>query len=183
MSEHWNMLRTPQSRWYAFEKGKLSLELRPQTLSQLGNPSLLARRIRHHQFSSSLKLDFEPDTPNEKAGMVLYRSSACHYQFVKQGDSLVIIRTEQGESSEVARTTYKSGSVILKAEADGLDLQFSYGDSENNMTPLGEKQSMSVVSFEVAGGFNGPYVGMYANGEEKAPKNRAWSDWFEYQGK
>ena len=115
--------------------------------------------------------------------MVLYRSSACHYQFVKQGDSLVIIRTEQGESSEVARTTYKSGSVILKAEADGLDLQFSYGDSENNMTPLGEKQSMSVVSFEVAGGFNGPYVGMYANGEEKAPKNRAWSDWFEYQGK
>ena len=178
----WNMLRTPHSTWYTLDDGKLALQPRPETLDQLGNPSLLARRIKDHDFSASLKLDFAASKPGEKAGMILYRRSTCHYQFLKQQGDLVIIKTEKGEKTEVARTPYDSGEVVLKAEARGLDLQFSYGRTEKDLKNLGELQSMSTLSFEVADGFNGPYVGMYASSEEKPSEKPAVFDWFEYEG-
>ena len=54
----WNMLRTPQSDWYSLKGSRLQLKLRPQTLSQLTNPSLIARRIEDHRFSAMTKLEF-----------------------------------------------------------------------------------------------------------------------------
>jgi len=176
----WNMLRTPHSRWYELTGGKLRLDLRPQELNQLGNPSLLARRIQHHQFSASLSLDFQTSDSQERAGMVLYRNSGCHYQFLKENDALVITRTERGEKTEVARVPYDSNSVILKARVNNLDLHFSYGESEEKLSPLGDVQSMSVLSFETADGFNGPYVGMYASSGGNTSDNSASFDWFEY---
>ena len=176
----WNMLRTPQTTWYALADGKLRLALRPETLDQLANPSLLARRIQHFRFSASTKMDFAPATPGERAGMVLYRSSACHYQFLKEGGYLLVIRTEKGEKTEVARVEYEPASVVLKAEASGLDLQFSYGENVDDMKKLGEVQSMSTLSFETAGGFNGPFVGVYATGSGAPSELEASFDWFEY---
>jgi alpha-N-arabinofuranosidase len=179
----WNMLRTPASTWYRLEDGKLLLEPRPVTIDQLANPSFLARRIVHHQFSASLELDFDTADPGDRAGMVLYRRSTCHYQFLKQGGDLVITRTEKGEKQEVARVEYGASEVILKAEANGLDLQFSYGKPGQEFKSIGGVQSMSVLSFETADGFNGPYVGMYAVSDGKSPVNPARFDWFEYEGK
>ena len=112
--------------------------------------------------------------------MVLYRRSTCHYQFLREGNNLVITKTQKGEKSEVDRVAWHSGPVVLQAEARGLDLQFSYDESENDLRPLGDVQTMAVISFEVADGFNGPYVGMYATG--KPSDNRAAFDWFEYKG-
>jgi len=114
--------------------------------------------------------------------MVLYRRSTCHYQFLKEKNELVIIKTETGKKSEVARVAYKNKQVILKAEANNRALQFSYGSSENNMQNLGELQDMSLMSDEAAGGFNGPYVGMYATSAGKNSKSNAVFDWFEYKG-
>ena len=179
----WNMLRTPQSDWYAIENGKLALQLRPNVLSELTNPSLLARRIEHHSFTSSLKREFDTRKPNEKAGMIIYRRSGCHYQFLKEENALVIIKTLKDEETEVARIPYKGKSVILKAEAHNLDLQFSFGTSENDMKSIGNVQNMNVISTEMAGGFNGPYIGMYATSSGAASKAKASFDWFEYEGK
>lgn len=176
----WNMLRTPQADWYSLNNGNLSLKLRSNVLSELTNPSLLARRIEDHKFSASLKLDFKTKKENEKAGMIIYRRSTCHYQFLKEKDALVIIKTLKGEVSEVARVPFKGNSVILKAEANNLDLQFSYGEAENNMQTIGDVQNMNVISFEVADGFNGPYVGMYATSSGEKSKAHAEFDWFEY---
>lgn len=178
----WNMLRIPQSDWYDIKDGKLNLQLRPKVLSELTNPSLLARRIEHHKFSAMLHVDFKAKKENEKAGMVIYRRSTCHYQFLKEKDALVIIKTLKGEKTEVARVAFKGKSVVLKAEANNLDLQFSYGESEDDMKRIGEVQNMNVISFEIADGFNGPYVGMYATSTGKTSKAKAEFDWFEYRG-
>jgi alpha-N-arabinofuranosidase len=50
------------------------------------------------------------------------------------------------------------------------------------MSQIGETQDMKTISFEVAEGFNGPYVGMYATSTGKASKNKASFNWFEYSG-
>ncbi|MDA3892133.1 MAG: glycoside hydrolase family 43 protein [Salinivirgaceae bacterium] len=178
----WNQLRSPQESWYALSDGKLALNLRSQVLDSLTNPSLLARRIQHHNFTATLSMNFSSKKENEKAGMILYRRSTCHYQFVKEKNALVVIKTIKGKKTEEARVPYSGKNVILKAEGNGLKLQFSYGSSENEMKAIEEIQDMSVISFEVAEGFNGSYVGMYATSSGNPSKEKAKFNWFEYKG-
>ncbi len=40
---------------------------------------------------------------------------------------------------------------------------------------------MSVISFETAQGFNGPYVGMYASSNGQSGTTKATFKWFEYK--
>jgi xylan 1,4-beta-xylosidase len=178
----WNFLRNPYEQWYKLQNGKLIIQLRPEVLDSMVNPSLIARRIEHHKFSASLALEFSTSNDNEKAGMILYRRSGCHYQFLKEKDDLVIIKTANDEKTEVARVTFKNKQIVLKAEANNRSLQFSYGVSEDEMQNLGEIQDISLLSDEVAGGFNGPYVGMYATSTGINSKAQAVFDWFQYQG-
>lgn len=178
----WNMLRTPHSAWYEVNDGQVSLNLRPNVLDSLTNPSLLARRIQHHKFTATMQMDFSSKKPNEKAGMILYRRSECHYQFLKEKNELVVIKTLPGKKTEEARVPYSGKSVILRAEGNGLELTFSYGETEEDMKTIGGIQDMSVISFEVAEGFNGPYVGIYATSTRNTSKAKAYFNWFEYSG-
>lgn len=178
----WNFLRTPYTKWYALKEGELIIDLREEVLDSLFNPSLIAQRIEHFNFSATASLDFSTSKENEAAGIILYRRSTCHYQFLKQKKELVLIKTMKGVKTEVARVEYKNDQVILKAEANNLALNFSYGASEDEMKAMGDTQSMSVISFEVAEGFNGPMVGMYATSNGKKSKKKASFSWFEYEG-
>ncbi|MBN2008861.1 glycoside hydrolase family 43 protein [candidate division KSB1 bacterium] len=178
----WNFLRTPYERWYQLENDRLIFQCRPEVLDSLVNPSLIARRIEHHKFTATLKMNFSSDQKNEQAGMVLYRRSTCHYQFLKQGDELVIIKTVRGDKTEQARVPCTFDDVILQARANGLDVNFYYGQTEENLEPVGDTQNMSVISFEVAEGFNGPYIGMYATSQGANSDAQVSFDWFEYVG-
>jgi alpha-N-arabinofuranosidase len=179
----WNMLRTPETKWYRLENGKLLIELRPNVLTNLTNPSLLARRIEHHKFTARVKLDFSSTKKNEKAGMIIYRNNEANYQFLREVDDLVITKTLYGEVSEVGRAKITGKTVIMQAESDNLDLQFSYGNSEEEMKLIGDAQNMNVMADELGARFNGPYVGMYATSAGKDSKSVAAFDWFDYQGK
>ena len=72
--------------------------------------------------------------------------------------------------------------IILKAEADRLDLQFFYGESEDSLKPINGLQNMKVLSWEIADGFSGPYVGMYATSSGRESAASASFEWFEYKG-
>lgn len=179
----WNMLRTPHSKWYKLEDGKLMVNLRQEVLDSLTNPSLIARRIQHHYFEAMLSMDFNSKKENEKAGMIIYRRSGCHFQFLKEKNDLLIIQTMNEVKTEVARVPFKEDHVILKATGKKRELTFSYGENEQNMKTISKKLDMKVVSHEVASGFNGPYVGMYATSSGLKSKEKANFDWFEYKGK
>ena len=178
----WNFLRTPYSKWYKLKDGNLAIDLRPEVLDSLVNPSLIARRIVDFKFTATASLDFSATNENEKAGIILYRRSTCHYQFLKQKNELVLIKTLKGVKTEVARVNYKPEHVLLMATANRRELTFSYGPSANEMKPIGTVQDMNVISFEMAEGFNGPMIGMYATSNGKTSKAKATFNWFEYQG-
>jgi xylan 1,4-beta-xylosidase len=127
-----------------------------------------ARRIEHHAFRAATKLVFNPKKENEQAGLVIYRRSENHYQLLKQKE-------------EIVRIPYENSEVVLFAEANDLDLQFSYGSSLEDLKPMGPVQNMNVISDELAGGFNGPYVGMYATSNGSKSKTNASFEWFEYE--
>ena len=152
-------------------------------LNDLVNPSLIARRIEHTSFSASTKLTFNTAKESERAGLVIYRRSRNHFQFLKDNNELVLIRTLKGIEKEIIRMDYNEDTVILRAETHGRRLVFSYGKSEKEMMMVNEEEDMNVISYELSEGFNGPYIGIYATSMGQESDNKAFFDWFEYTEK
>ncbi|MGQ1891329.1 glycoside hydrolase family 43 protein [Thermophagus sp. OGC60D27] len=180
---YWNFLRTPNEKWYSLDNGKLDVELRPEVLDSLVNPSFIGRRITDHQFIATTKVNFDARNKNEEAGIAIYRTSKSYVCIVKTRNELILKRVDAQGSHEVARVDWKEDEVILQAETNGLDLIFKYGNSIQNLKRIGDSQPLEMISDEKVGGFNGPYIGMYATSNGLVSRNEASFDWFEYLGK
>ena len=124
---------------------------------------------------------FNPKKSNEQAGIAVYRNSTNHIQLVKEKNELVLIATKKGKKQEMARIPFTGNEVVLKVEGDNIRATFSYGTSENDFKTIGARQDLTIVSDEVAGGFSGPYVGMYATSNGLKSKSIANFNWFEYK--
>jgi alpha-N-arabinofuranosidase len=179
----WNFLRSPNSKWYHLKNDKVCIQLRPEVLDSLVNPSYIGKRIQHHQFEALTNFQFSSKKENEHAGLVIYRNSQNHIQLIKQKDELVLIATEKGIRKEIKRTPFKNKTVFLKVEADNIKATFSYGNSNNEYSILAKDVDIKMISDEISGGFNGPYVGMYATSNGEKSKKIAEFDWFEYNSK
>lgn len=177
----WNFLRTPYEQWHELHDGELALQLRPQVIDSLTNPSFIARRIQHHQWEASTKMSFNSKKENEKAGLVIYRRSLNHYQLLKQGKEIILLKTFGGIQEKVATVAYENKDVVLYAKAHNNTVDFYYGASDEDLKPIGTTQDLSIISDEKASGFNGPFIGMYATSSGKSSKNKACFDWFEYK--
>jgi xylan 1,4-beta-xylosidase len=184
----WNFLRSPKESWYEQKKGLMQIQLRPETVSELVNPSLIAQRTRHFNYQAITAFTFKSKKENEKAGMVIYRRHGNHYQLLKTKNKLVLIKTLQegnkGEftSQEISSIPYNKESVVFSVKVNGIKAQFYYGENQFELKPIGENQDYTVISDEVAEKFNGVFVGMYATSTGKESKNSALFDWFKYQG-
>jgi xylan 1,4-beta-xylosidase len=177
----WNFLRTPYTKWYSINSGKITLQLRPEIADSLVNPSLIARRIEDHRFLASTSLNFSSKNSNEAAGMILYRNSTNFIQLMKSGDEIILTEMAKGVKKELARMVYKSEFVVLKVEGNNTEAEFSFGENEKSLSPIGGKVSIVMLSDEVALGFSGPFVGMYATSNGEKSTNTVSYDWFEYK--
>lgn len=177
----WNFLRTPYSKWYGLQEGNLRIDLRPQVIDSLTNPSFIARRIRHHRFRATTAMEFSSRKDNEVAGISVYRNSTNHWQFLKEGKELILLKTKNGITEEVAREPYSNKEVVLQVMGDNIRATFSYGSSNENLKMMMEDADLSIVSDEVAGGFSGPFVGMYGTSRGKESNNNVIFKWFEYE--
>jgi hypothetical protein len=72
---------------------------------------------------------------------------------------------------------------VLQAQAQGRALTFKFCVSTRKLKTIGEQQELAAISFESAGGFNGPYVGMVATSNGETSDNTAHFNWFEYKEK
>lgn len=179
---HWNFLRAPMETWYSLEDGSLNLQLRPQVADSLVNPSMVVRRIENHHFDVACHMTFSSKKENEHAGLIIYRNSQCHYQLLKSKKDLVLIKTELGSSAVLARVPWDKKEAVLTIKANRLDVSFAYGTSLGEQKQIGGVQNMNVISDEISGLFNGPYVGMYATSNGEKSKARVAFEWFEYRG-
>ena len=81
----------------------------------------------------------------------------------------------------LARVPWDDKEVVLTIKADGLDVTFGYGTSLDAQKQIGDIQNLNIISDEISGLFNGPYVGMYATSNGVKSKASAAFDWFEYR--
>ncbi len=185
----WNFLRSPKFEWYTINNGTLEIQLRPETVSELVNPSYIAQRTRHHNYTATTKVTFNAKQANEQAGLTIYRRHGNNYQLLKTKDEIILVKVFQKrnkgdfEPERIASVPFKGKEVVLGASIEGINVRFLYGKNEYDLKPIGGPQDYSIVSDEVAQKFNGVYVGMYATSNGSLSKNQALFDWFEYVGK
>ena len=179
----WNFLRTPYLKWYTLKDGNLLMDLRKETVDELSNPSFIARRIEHFNFEASARLKFSSKKTNEQAGIIIYRNSKNYYTLLKSVNKVTLVMQSKGKSTELASIDIKAEDIFFKVSAKGINAKFYAGKSMDKLIQIGGEIDLSAVSDENAGGFNGPYVGMYATSNGKNSNAVASFDWFEYKKK
>lgn len=185
----WNFLRTPFEQWYQLKDNSLWINLRPNKLTELTNPSLIARRVQHHQFQATTQMKLASLAPGEEAGIIIMQNDRFQYRLVltgkekKQPQQLCLICVKAGAETVVASVPYKEKEIVLGIRGEGLGYTFLYGASESDLRPLGECQDATVCSTNIARGFIGPFIGMYGSSNGKASKNKVGFEWFEYSGR
>jgi len=137
----WNFLRTPIEKWYSLDdqKGCLKIKLRPEKITELANPSFIARRQEHHCFEASTHLYFNPETDNESAGIVIMQNERFHFRLllVKENGKNYIQLIRAGKEgneyrnqlieTEITKIPFEANSIVIGVKANFLDYQFFYG--------------------------------------------------------
>lgn len=178
----WNMPRTPRERWWSLTErpGHLRLRARPETLADVANPSFLGRRQQHPDFAAFTSLDFAP-AGDEWAGLALVQNNDFHVLLVSTSQGLRLVKREQGVETVLAAGPAAPGPVRLGFEAHGRWYQAFYGAAPDEWTPLGGPVDGDLLSSQVAGGFTGAYIGLYATSNGRMGGGRADFAWFEYR--
>ncbi|GGK79135.1 glycoside hydrolase family 43 protein [Rufibacter glacialis] len=187
---YWLQLRTPGTTWYSLSqpKGKLTLQVRPESFTEKVNVSFLARRQQHLTGSASTQLEFQPEKANEFAGLVAFQNSQHHYALgkTKKGQEAVVqlLKADQTVLAEIALSKKESRKpLFLKIEFNRDTYAFYYSTQKGKWRLLKGDVDGKYLSTRVAGGFVGVTLGMYATSHGQPSQNKAAFDWFDYEGK
>jgi len=184
----WNTLRSSIEKDYDLETrpGHLRLYLKEEKLTELKAPSFIGRRQEHINFSAMSLMEFTPENECDTAGLVLLQSNEFHFRFLRtkheKKQYIELIKCSEGVDEVIVSVEYELEKIFLKIEAYGQDYSFYYGNDSKDMKILKRKVDGRILSTDVAGGFVGTYIGMYASSNGKKSENYADYDWFEYQG-
>lgn len=185
----WQYLRNPIQDNYSLteRKGSLRISASPYTLSETEAVSFVSRRQTEHDFTAETSLEFISSSDNEEAGLTLIQNNTHHYDLfiVKRGNGHIVqLRVKVGSLSYIAgEEPISEKKVRLKIEGTPYQYTFSFADAKSkNYKELG-KLDTRYLSTEVAGGFTGVMIGLYASSNGKPTKAKAYYDWFEYKTK
>jgi len=199
LSPHWAIPRClVDDTWVSLTRpGWIGLRGRESLFSPF-QPSVLARRIQHLEFTAATRLVFDPRWFQESAGLVcLYDTMNFASLRVGWSDELQtrvieLMRADNGRREEfpghtVALPSSAPGTeppaVRLRVEARGLELRFSWALDHTEWKPLGPAFDETTLSDEYCktGEFTGAFVGIAAQDLSRR-QAWAWFDWFDYNG-
>ncbi|WP_449539328.1 glycoside hydrolase family 43 protein [Ferdinandcohnia sp. Marseille-Q9671] len=180
----WNFIRTPRGNFWSLQErpGYLRLRLKPETIVEDGNPSFVGRRQCHINFTARTKMEFSPTNQQEVAGIVLYQNSEFHYRLEYVQSDVRLIKREAGQEEILATRPFNQEKVFFKVEAYGQSYHFYVAEVSENWELLKENVDGRILSSDIAGGFTGVYLGMYASSNGSASENHVDFDYFEYMG-
>ena len=184
----WNFVRNlERTRWSLSERpGWLRLKGSSVTLDDTDvAPVFVGRRQQHFESEITTQIDFHPTRPEEEAGLALRMNDRHHYELgIRRGDAgarEVYLRYAIGSIRTVAATkSIGAGIVRLRIRSYPEIYRFSYAVGDGPFQDLGGVETR-YLSSEVADGFNGVFVGMFATGRGRDASVPADFDWFDYK--
>ncbi|PYZ95960.1 glycoside hydrolase 43 family protein [Alteribacter lacisalsi] len=188
----WNSLRVPvDESWCSLTDAPGSLRLYGrESLASVHRQSLIARRQTSFQCAFSTCVDFEPDTFQQKAGLVVYYDTEDHvYLHIthheEKGRVLQILRTVNGQYEELLLPPLRiaqAGAVELKGAIDFDTLLFYFREeSDQEWKQIGPRLStlhMSDDALEKVR-FTGTFIGMACQ-DYSGSRQSADFDFFDY---
>ncbi|MDR0682527.1 MAG: glycoside hydrolase family 43 protein [Dysgonamonadaceae bacterium] len=183
----WQYLRNPVRENYSLteKKGFLQMTASLFTLNEAESVSFVGRRQTEHGFTATTSLEFDSSDDNEEAGMTLIQNNTHHYDLLlkKSGEQIIVqLRVRIGSLAYIAaEQTVSDNKVLLKIEGSPYQYTFYFADAKGQKYTELSRLDTRYLSTEVAGGFTGVMIGLYASSNGKPSQAKAYYDWFEYQ--
>jgi xylan 1,4-beta-xylosidase len=180
----WTFLRNPPpGSWSIHERpGHLVLHGTKVTLNDAGAPAFVGRRLSHLSCNMAAVMEFDPVLDGEEAGLTVFMKERYHYDLAvkrKEGRKMVILRRTVGSLVTEYMQDCPEGRVVLEIKARPESFAFCFGQEQYPATELGAGETY-LLSTEVAGGFTGVFIAMYAV-SETGQGTPACFDWFDYE--
>ncbi|MBS3764353.1 MAG: family 43 glycosylhydrolase, partial [Planctomycetes bacterium] len=182
----WNFLRNPESECWSLSQhpGHLTLNGSAVSLDDTDSPAFVGRRQQHFDFRAMALVDFAPRDTGEETGVIAYMNERHHYDLglIRSSDRKTVALTCRIGflKKQIACKTAPDGPVELAVSADADTYCFTYaaeGGSHQELAAVPTRY----LSKEVAGGFTGVFLGMYATGNGQPCNAPAHFDWFDYE--
>lgn len=172
----WIGLRGPREAFISTTKKELQINPFEVNIKEVKPTSTLFYRQQHNSFSFAATIDYQPGSEKDLAGIVCLQNEKFNYVFgiTRKGedDYLLLERTQEGESGIVASTKIDSRKPIrLQIIANGDAYEFSYSTNDTDFKNLGGTVSGDILSTNVARGFTGCLLGLYATSANDAVPN------------
>ena len=172
----WIGLRGPREDFMSITKKGLEINPFAATIKEVKPTSTLFHRQMHKTFSFTTTMDYKPGAEKDLAGLTCVQSEKFNYVFglTKKGNDYYILleRTEKGVSKILASQKVDiKGPIKLQVKASHDDYEFGYALNGNEFINLGGVVSGDILSTNVAGGFTGTLIGLYATSANDAQLN------------
>ena len=169
----WIGMRGPREDFITTSKNGLSIKPFAVSIKAVAPVSALFQRQQHQHFTATTTMKFTPKSENELAGLTCYQSERFNYVFgitKKDKDFYILLeKTEKGQSKIIASEKIDvKMPVQLQVVARGDEYKFNYSVDGVNFTNLGGTVSGDILSTNVAGGFTGSLIGLYATSANDA---------------
>ena len=152
------VLRNADKSHYSLEKGKgLLMLFDTHTLKEQASPSYLALRQKHHHFIAKALLDVSNLSEDKRAGIAYVQNNLYNLRVEVDGKMAEVILCEKGTDRRVISMPLQGSNPLeVSLEVDGLSAAVII---EGQKSP---EVDIRTLSTEVAGGFTGCTVGLYA---------------------
>lgn len=152
------VLRNADKSHYSLEKGKgLLMLFDTHTLKEQASPSYLALRQKHHHFIVKALLDVSNLSEDKRAGIAYVQSNQYHLRIEVDGQNAHVILCRKGNDTNVISVLIsKENPLEVTLEVNGLFATVEIAGQKTKPVDI------RVLSTEVAGGFTGCTVGLYA---------------------
>lgn len=182
----WLYLCNPDSSCYKLESNVLKLSTTDKQLDDDNcSPTFIGKRQAHLNCEVTVPVKLHASQHGDMAGITVYMSNNSHYDIAIRQDrggsqSVVLSYRLFDLRQEVATAKISKGSTVyLRARANANHYQFSYSTDGENFNDMG-KLNTRYLSSEVAGGFTGVIMAIFAQGKP-GTKGSAVIPWFEYK--
>ncbi|HET8736273.1 MAG TPA: glycoside hydrolase family 43 protein [Pricia sp.] len=169
----WIGLRGPREEF--IRKTKNGLEITPfsTNIKELKPTSTLFYRQQHKTFSFTTRMQYTPKTEKDMAGVTAYQNEGSNFVFglTKKGkDNYLVLQKNSrpdrggGIKSEIigsAKIELKN-TLTLRISASGNEYKFEFSTDGDDFIKVGGIVAGDILSTDVAGGFTGAMLGLYA---------------------
>lgn len=174
----WIGLRGPREKFITTSKKGLQINPFDTNIKEMKPTSTLFYRQQHNSFSLTTTIEYKPKSDKDLAGVVALQNEGSNYVFgitMKDKDYYVVLQKNQKVRRDPVTSTIVASAKIdvkkpvqLQIKAKGDEYVFSYSLNGVDFVPVGGTVSGDILSTDVAGGFTGCLLGLYATSSNDA---------------